>query len=345
MFRFGHSEFLYLLAGIPALVIIYIIANEIKKKSIKKFGDPSVVTQLMPDMSGSRSHLKFTVLTLALIFIIFALSGPQFGSRLREAKRKGIEIIIALDISNSMLAEDIKPDRLERSKQAILRLLDQMENDRIGLIVFAGDAYIQVPITTDYDGARMFLNNIGTDIVSRQGTAIDKAIILAGNSFTQDAEANKAIVIISDGENHEGDAIQAAEQANEKGIRVYTIGIGSHDGAPIPIKGAYYQKEFLKDRQGNVVTSRLNSKMLSQIAVAGRGKYYHATSTNVGLNKLFTDLNKLDKVDIETKVYSEYEEQFPALVWMALGLIALDFLILGRKNKWLKNIKIYKVKL
>jgi len=345
MFRFGHSEFLYMLAGIPALVIIYIIACQIKKKSIRKFGNPAVVSQLMPDISGLRSHLKFIILTLALITLIFALSGPQFGSRLKEIKRKGIEIIIALDISNSMRAEDIKPDRLERSRQAILRLLDQLENDRIGLIVFAGDAYTQVPITTDYDGARMFLNNINTDIVSRQGTAIDKAIRLASNSFTQDAEANKAIIIISDGENHEGDAIQAAEEANEKGIKVYTIGMGSHEGAPIPIKDAYYQQEFLKDRQGNVVTTKLNSKMLTQIAVAGGGKYYHATSTNVGLNKLFGDLDKLDKVEIESKVYSEYEEQFPVLVWIVLGLIILDFLILERKNKWLKNIKIYKLKL
>jgi Ca-activated chloride channel family protein len=345
MFRFGHSEFLYMLAGIPALVIIYIIACQIKKKSIRKFGNPAVVSQLMPDISGLRSHLKFIILTLALITLIFALSGPQFGSRLKEIKRKGIEIIIALDISNSMRAEDIKPDRLERSRQAILRLLDQLENDRIGLIVFAGDAYTQVPITTDYDGARMFLNNINTDIVSRQGTAIDKAIRLASNSFTQDAEANKAIIIISDGENHEGDVIQAAEEANEKGIKVYTIGMGSHEGAPIPIKDAYYQQEFLKDRQGNVVTTKLNSKMLTQIAVAGGGKYYHATSTNVGLNKLFGDLDKLDKVEIESKVYSEYEEQFPVLVRIALGLIILDFLILERKNKWLKNIKIYKLKL
>jgi Ca-activated chloride channel family protein len=334
-----------MLAGIPALVIIYIIACQIKKKSIRKFGNPAVVSQLMPDISGLRSHLKFIILTLALITLIFALSGPQFGSRLKEIKRKGIEIIIALDISNSMRAEDIKPDRLERSRQAILRLLDQLENDRIGLIVFAGDAYTQVPITTDYDGARMFLNNINTDIVSRQGTAIDKAIRLASNSFTQDAEANKAIIIISDGENHEGDVIQAAEEANEKGIKVYTIGMGSHEGAPIPIKDAYYQQEFLKDRQGNVVTTKLNSKMLTQIAVAGGGKYYHATSTNVGLNKLFGDLDKLDKVEIESKVYSEYEEQFPVLVRIALGLIILDFLILERKNKWLKNIKIYKLKL
>jgi Ca-activated chloride channel family protein len=345
MFRFGHSKFLYMLAGIPVLIIIYIIAYQIKKKSIRKFGNPAVVEQLMPDVSNFRSHLKFIILTLALIAIIFALAGPQFGSRLKEVKRKGIEIIIALDISNSMRAEDIKPDRLERSRQAILRLLDQLENDRIGLIVFAGDAYIQVPITTDYDGTRMFLNNINPDIVSRQGTAIDKAIRLASNSFTQDTETNKAIIVISDGENHEGDAVQAAEEANEKGIKVYTIGMGSHDGAPIPIRGAYNKQEFLKDHQGNVVTSRLNAKVLSQIAAAGGGKYYHATSTNAGLNKLFNDLDKLEKVEIESKVYSEYEEQFPVLVWLAIGLLAVDFLILERKNKWLKNIKIFKVKI
>ena len=344
MFRFAHNEFLYFLAGIPVLMLVYIITYHFKKNSIKKFGKLSVISQLMPDVSYLRPHLKFIILTSALVILIFAIAGPQFGSKLKEVKRKGIEIIIALDISNSMLAEDIKPNRLERAKQAILRLLDQLENDRIGLIVFAGDAYTQVPITSDYTGARMFLNNINTDIISRQGTAIGKAIRLAGNSFTQNAEANKAIIIISDGENHEGDAIQEAEQADEKGIKVYSIGMGSKGGSPIPYKGAYNQKEFLKDRQGNVVTSKLNTKMLSQIAMAGGGKYYHATSTNVGLNKLFNDLDKLNKVEIEAKIYSEYEEQFPALIWLALGLIILDFIILERKNKWLKNIKIFNVK-
>ena len=343
MFRFAHSEFLYLLFGIPVLILIYVVAYQIKKKAIRKFGNISVISQLMPDVSYIRPHLKFIILIFALITLILAIAGPQFGSKLKELKRKGIEIIIALDISNSMLAEDIKPNRLERAKQAILRLLDQLENDRIGLIVFAGDAYTQVPITSDYTGARMFLSNINTDIVTRQGTAIGKALRLAGNSFTQDAESNKAIIIISDGENHEGDAVQEAEQAHEKGIKVYSIGMGSPDGSPIPVKGAYNQKEFLKDRQGNVVTSKLNTQMLSQIAMAGGGKYYHATSTNVGLNKLFGDLNKLEKVEIEARVYSEYEEQFPALVWLALGLIILDFIILEKKNKWLKDIKIFKV--
>lgn len=343
MFRFAHSEFLYFLFGIPVLILIYIIAYQIKRKAIRKFGNLSVISQLMPDVSYIRPHLKFIILTFALIILILAIAGPQFGSKLKEVKRKGIEIIIALDISNSMLAEDIQPNRLERAKQAILRLLDQLENDRIGLIVFAGDAYTQVPITSDYSGARMFLSNINTNIVTRQGTAIGKALRLAGNSFTQDAESNKAIIIISDGENHEGDAIQEAEQANEKGIKVYSIGMGSPDGSPIPLRGAYNQKEFLKDRHGNVVTSKLNTRMLSQIAMAGGGKYYHATSTNVGLNKLFSDLNKLAKVEIEAKVYSEYEEQFPALIWLTLGLIILDFIILERKNKLLKNIKIFKV--
>jgi Ca-activated chloride channel family protein len=345
MFRFAHFEFLYLLAGIPVLIVLYIIAAYLKKKSIKKFGDLSVISQLMPDVSHIRPHLKFVILVLALTVLIFALARPQFGSRLKEVKRKGIELIIALDISNSMLAEDIKPNRLERAKQAILRLLDQLENDRIGLVVFAGDAYTQVPITTDYISVRMFLSNINTDIVSRQGTAIGKAIRLATLSFTQDIEANKAIVIISDGENHEGDAIEAAEEANEKGIKVYTIAMGLPGGSPIPMRTGQYQRGFLKDREGNVVTSKMNPQMLSQIAVAGGGKFFHATSANVGLNKLFSDLNKLNKTEIDTKVYSEYEEQFPSLVWIALAFIILDILILERRNKWLKNINIFKVKI
>lgn len=345
MFRFAHIEFLYFLAGIPVLIILYIITAYLKKRAIKKFGDLSVISGLMPDVSYTRPHLKFIVLVMALTVLIFALARPQFGSRLKEVKRKGIELIIALDISNSMLAEDIKPNRLERAKQAILRLLDQLENDRIGLVVFAGDAYTQVPITTDYVSVRMFLANINTDVVSRQGTAIGKAIRLAIHSFTPDLESNKAIVIISDGENHEGDATEAAEQANDKGIKVYTIAMGSQDGAPIPIRTGHYQKGFLKDKEGNVVTSKMNPSMLSQIALAGGGKFYHATSANVGLNKLFNDLSKLEKTEIDTKVYSEYEEQFPAIVWIALGLIILDILILEKRNKWLKNINIFKLKI
>ena len=343
MFRFANKEFLYFFAGIPVLIVIYIITAYLKKKSIKKFGNLNVISQLMPNVSHLRPHIKFTILIFALTILIFAMARPQFGSKLIEAKRKGIELIIALDISNSMLAEDIHPNRLERAKQAILRLLDQLENDRIGLIVFAGDAYTQVPITTDYVSVRMFLSNINTDVVSRQGTAIGKAIRLANNSFTQDVEASKAIIIISDGENHEGDAIKAAEQAKEKGIKVYTIAMGSRDGAPIPIRSGYYQKGFLKDQQGNVVTSKMNPKMLSQIALAGGGKFYYATMTNVGLNKLFNDLSKLNEIEIDTKVYSEYEEQFPAIIWIALGLIILDILVLEKKNKWQKYFKIFKV--
>ena len=226
MFRFGNPEYLYLLLIIPVLILLFGLAQYYKKKALAKFGDMSVIEQLMPFVSKSRPVLKFVFLTIAIIAIILALADPQFGSKLEKVKRKGAEIIIALDVSNSMLAEDIKPNRLERAKQAISKLVDNMENDRIGLIVFAGDSYIQVPVTSDYTAAKMFLSSINTKIVSKQGTAIGSAIDLAMNSFTPESDMEKALIIITDGENHEDDAIKPAELAYEKGIAIHTIGMG-----------------------------------------------------------------------------------------------------------------------
>lgn len=342
MFKFAHSEYLYFLLGIPALILIYFIFFRQKKKDLLKFGRPDVIGQLMPDISNGRVHLKFIILTLALATVVFAVAGPQFGSKLEEVKRKGIEVIIALDVSNSMMAEDIKPNRLERAKQAISRLIDRLDDDKLGLIVFAGDAYTQIPITTDYSSAKVFLSNINTDVVSKQGTAIGQAIMLGIKSFGPPGEASRVLIIISDGENHEGDAIEAAEQANENGIKVYTIGMGSPGGAPIPVKQGSYQTGFIKDNQGNVVTTKLNASMLDKIAQAGGGEFFSASNSNVGLNLLFDKLNKLDKAEIETKVFTEYEEQFQYLAGLALLLIILEFSILERKNKWLKNIDLFR---
>ncbi len=344
-FRFAHIEFLFALLAIPVLILIYIITVRLRKRSLNKFGNLSVISQLMPDVSGSKPHLKFFIVMLALCLIIFTIAGPQFGSKLKEVKRKGIEIILALDVSNSMNAEDIQPSRLERAKQAILNLIDRLDNDKLGLIVFAGDAYTQIPITTDYSAARMFLSNITTNIVSRQGTAIGEAINLAAKSFSPSTEASKVIVIISDGENHEGDALDAAKAAAEKGIKIFTIGMGSTKGAPIPESTSSLNKDFRRDRQGNIIMTKLNVQMLSEIAQIGGGSYYGATSSRVGLNDLFDKLGKLDKEEIDTKVYSEYEEQFPYLVWIALGLLTIDFFIIEKKSKLFRNFNPFKVKL
>jgi len=338
MFRFENIDILYLLFVIPLLFAGYFFYRSNFRKRLKMFGTEAVVYQLMPLYSSARPLLKFTVLMLVLALMIFALARPQFGSKLKEVKREGIEMIIALDVSNSMLATDIKPNRLERAKQAINTLISKMKNDRIGLIIFAGDAYTQLPITTDYTSAKMFLANTGPDVVSKQGTAIGKAIKLGVRSFTQDEEASKVIVIISDGENHEGDALESARMAAEKGISIYTIGMGSPNGSLIPLRNG---RGFVTDRQGNPVTSRMNPEMLNKIAVEGGGKYYTASSTNVGLNRLYSELQKLDKAEIDKQVYSEYDDQYAYFISIALILIIFELLLHNRKNKRLSNLKLF----
>ncbi|MBN2214243.1 MAG: VWA domain-containing protein [Bacteroidales bacterium] len=344
-FRFAHPDFLYALLAFPALIFIYLVTVRLRRRALKRFGNLSLISQLMPDVSAAKAHMKFIFVLLALVFLIFAIAGPQFGSRLKEVKRQGIEIILALDVSNSMMAEDIQPNRLERAKQAISTLIDRLENDKIGLIVFAGDAYTQIPITTDYSSAKMFLSNINTNIVSRQGTAIGSAIDLASKSFSPSTEASKVIVIISDGENHEGNAIEAARSAAEKGIKIFTIGMGSTKGSPIPAGMNIMEKDFRRDREGNVIMTKLNVAMLNEIAQTGNGKYYGATSSRVGLNDLFEKLNKLDKEEIDTRVYSEYEEQFPYLIWIALGFLFAEFFIIEKKGRLLRNFKPFEVKI
>ena len=341
MFRFGNSEYLYFLIAIPVLLVLLLLVVYTRKKAIRRFGEVDVISQLMPAASAGRLVLKYIVVLLALTLLIIGIARPQFGSKLKEIKREGVEIIIALDVSNSMMAEDIQPNRLERAKQAIAKLVDRMVNDRIGLIVFAGDAYIQVPITTDYVSTKLFLASVGTDIAPKQGTAIGSAIELAMKSFTPNAESSKALIIITDGENHEDDAIQSAKAALEKGVTVHTIGIGDPDGAPIPVYTGTGQKTFRKDREGNTVISKLNERMLQQIAAAGDGVYVRSSDTRIGLNAIFDEINKMDKQEIDTQIYSDYEERFQYLFGMGFLLLLIEFLILDRKNRWLSKIKLF----
>ncbi len=343
MFRFGNPEFLYVLLIIPILAFLFGLAQYYKKKALHKFGDMNVIEQLMPFVSKSRPILKFLFLAIAITFTIFALADPQFGSKLEKVKRKGVEIIIALDVSNSMLAEDIKPNRLIRAKQAISKLIDKMGDDRIGLIVFAGDSYIQVPVTSDYVAAKMFLSSINTNIVSKQGTAIGSAIDLGMNSFSPESEMDKALIIITDGENHEDDALKAAELAEEKGITIHTIGMGSPQGAPIPLQKENGQTIFQKDADGNVVISKLNQGTLQEIASAGGGVFIRANNTQTGLNKLFERINKMEKKEMEEKVYTDFEHRFQYLLGIALFFILLDIFIPERKSKWSKNFNLFKI--
>ncbi len=343
MIRFENIDILYALFIVPALVLLFLIIIRARKKSLLRYGDIDLLKKLMPNRSLRRVYIKFVVVTLAFVFIILGLANPQIGSKLNEVKRNGVEVIIALDVSNSMMAEDIKPNRLESAKRAISNLVDIFENDKIGLIVFAGDAFVQLPITSDYASAKMFLETINPDIVTVQGTAIGKAIELAEHSYSPDNDKNKALIIITDGENHEDDALIAAEEANKKGIIVNTIGMGLPKGAPIPVKGKFGRQDYRVDNQGNIVVSKLNEDMLSKIATAGGGTYIRATNYSSGLQPIFDSIEEMEKSEFETQVYADYEDRFQYFIAIALFLLIFDFLVLERKNKFLQNLNLFKV--
>ncbi len=340
MFEFAHKEYLYLLLIIPIIGLLFLISWKLRKNAIKRFGNNSLVTKLMNNISSSRPVIKSGLILFALASLIIAIAGPQVGSKLQDIKRDGVELIIALDISNSMLANDIKPNRLDHSKRAISKLLDKLHNDKFGLVVFAGDAYVQLPLTTDYAAAKMFLSTTNTRIISNQGTAIGAALELAAKGFTSDIDKNKAIIVITDGENHEDDAIEKAAEIAENGIIIHTIGMGLPKGAPIPI-GNPRANNFRTDRTGQVVITKLDETMLQQIASAGEGKYIRANNSQTGLKKLFDEINKMSKSEIEANVYSEYDEQFQYFIAFALLLLLLEFVILNRKNKYFKNVNFF----
>jgi Ca-activated chloride channel homolog len=341
MFRFAHPEYFWALILIPVLTALFILARIQRKNALKKFGDLEILKYLMPFASGSRPVIKFILIMLALAMFIAGIARPQFGSKLKKVKRQGVEIVIALDVSNSMMAEDIKPNRLERAKRAIDRLISRLKDDKIGLIVFAGDAYMQLPITSDYNSAQLFLSAVSPEMVPKQGTAIGAAIQMAARSFTPNPSSSKTIIIITDGENHEDDAISAAGEAHKNGIVVHTIGMGLPQGSPIP-GASGGQGEYRRDREGNVVITRLDEVTLQKISAAGGGIYLRANTAQVGLDDLFDEINKMQKTEMETKTFSEYEEQFQYFFIAGLILLLLEFVILERKNKYLKNIKLFK---
>jgi Ca-activated chloride channel homolog len=339
MFRFANPEYLYILMVVPILIGLYLFSIYTSKRRLSKFGNISLISQLMPGVSAHRGWIKLVIFLVALSLLIVGTARPQFGSKLTEVKRKGIEIIIALDVSNSMLAQDIQPNRLERAKQAISRLVDQLANDRIGLIVFAGDAYVQLPVTNDYTSAKMFLSSITPGIVPKQGTAIGSAINLAVNSFSPQEETRKVIIVISDGENHEDNPVEAAKKANERGIIVHAIGIGSPQGSPIPLNAR--SQDFLRDKDDNVVVTRLDEETLSKVAISGGGKYVRASNSQVGLMPLFEEINRLERLEFKEKIFSEYDDQFQYLFGLALLLLVIDFFILERKNRLIQKLNLF----
>jgi Ca-activated chloride channel family protein len=342
LFRFANPDYLYLLLLVPVIILLF-IANVIRRrKALKRLGDLNLVEKLIPEMSGARPVVKIVLQLTAFVAAVIMLARPQFGSRMEDVKKQGVEVIIALDVSNSMLAEDIQPDRLTRAKQAITRLIDNLDNDRIGLIVFAGDAYTQIPVTTDYISAKMFLATIGPEMVPKQGTSIGAAINLGVRSFSPGEGKSKAMIIITDGENHEDDPLAAAQEAAKAGIVIHTIGIGSTEGVPIPVAG--YKKDYLRDVEGNTVISKLDEEILKKIAVAASGSYVRASNSNLGLDEVFGQIKKMKKEEMESKMFTEYDDQFRIFAALALIVLLTDFLLMDRKNRKLANIRMFKFK-
>lgn len=338
MFRFEEPAYLYLLLLLPVLALLYWYSNYRRRRAIRKFGDLELMAMLMPDVSRYRPNVKFGIIWLVVALFSLLLARPQFGSKLETVKRQGVEVMIALDISNSMLAQDVQPSRLAKAKRLVAQLVDKMENDKVGMIVFAGDAFTQLPITSDYISAKMFLESIDPSLISKQGTAIGAAINLATRSFTPQEGVGRAVIVITDGENHEGGAVEAATEAAKKGIQVNVLGVGLPDGAPIPMEGT---NDYRKDREGNVIVTRLNEAMCQEIAKAGNGLYVRVDNTNNAQKAIGLEINKMAKADVETQVYTEFNEQFQAVAWFILILLLVEMLILERKNPLFRNIHLF----
>lgn len=344
LFRFANPEFLYLLTAVPVIIAVWLLNELRRRKALSRFGEPGLVRKLIPDMSVIRPPFKIILQVIALSFMSIMLARPQFGSRIEEVKRQGVEVIIALDVSNSMLASDIQPNRLERAKQAISRLVESLDNDKIGLVVFAGNAYTQIPVTTDYISAKMFLSSISPEIAPRQGTSIASAIDLGMRSFSPGSSKSKALIIITDGENHEDDPVGKAKEAASEGIVIHTIGIGSSEGVPISmnING---RNEFLKDQEGNTVITKLDENILKEIAVTGNGMYVRASNTNIGLDQIFNEIKQMKKEELEGTMYTEYNDQFQIFAGASLLFLLIDFMFMDRRNRRFSNLRLFKFKI
>ena len=322
MVYLAQSQYLLLLLLVPLLFVAYALYLRARRKRIARLGNPELITQLMPDASTGKGWLKVSLLAAAWFFFVLGLARPQLGARLKEHESQGVEVMIALDVSNSMLAEDYSPNRLERSKLAISRLVDKLQGDRIGLVVFAGEAFVQLPITADYVSAKIFLKSINTESVPIQGTALAEALMTSARSFSTQSERSRAIILITDGEDHEGEAIEAARAIAEQGIRIYCIGVGSPQGKPIPKNGS-----LLKDANGDIVVTRLDEEILQEIAGAADGKYVRAGAAEFGLNPIIDDLRKLDKEQFSSIVFEDFDEQYMYFFAIALFFLILELLV------------------
>ena len=328
MLYFARAFYLWLLLLVPVILIGYALLRRFRRRRVRRFGDEALVRQLMPSWSGAKGWWRTVLFCLGFFCFVIGLARPLLGAKLVERETKGAEIMICLDVSNSMLAQDYSPDRLSRAKLAISRIVDRLQGDRIGLIIFAGSSFVQLPITTDYVSAKMFLNSIDTQSVPVQGTAIGDAIVTAAKSFSVQSEKSRAIIVITDGENHEDDAVDAAKQVASTGIRIFTVGVGSLQGQPIPKDG-----ELMKDKDGNIVVTRLDEETLKRIASVGGGAYVHAGNEEFGLNPILDEIRKLEDERFNSTVFEEYDEQYMYFFAAALFFFVLEMLIGERRAR------------
>lgn len=341
MFRFANSEYLWLLTALPVLALLFWVVSRWRRKRLERFGHLPLLCELMPDVSNGRILLKFLIFCLAVALAILAAARPQFGSKLREQKSKGIEMMLVVDVSNSMLAEDFEPNRLERTKYAVNKLFEGLEQDRVGLIVFAGEPKVQLPITSDYRMAKAFARRIDPSQVAVQGTDVGKALAQALLAFGADEEnpQSRVVVLITDGEAHDSQALAEAKRAAEMGIRIYTIGIGTPEGAPIQIGG-----EFIKDEKGEIVVSKLNEELLSEIASLTDAAYVRSSKQSIGLEEIVKSINEMEKSELSTVRFEEFNEQYQYLLGIALLLLLLEFVMLDRRNPLLSHLNIFREK-
>ena len=337
MFRFANAEYLYLLLLIPLLMAVLGIASVRRRHLLERFGNMDIIRTLIPDFSRSRLRLKAAIYLTALALLILAAARPQLGSKLREEKAKGVEMMLVVDVSNSMLAEDFEPNRLERTKYAINRLFEGLQQERVGLVAFAGEPKVQLPITSDYRMAQAFARRLSTTLVAEPGTDVARALELAMLSYSSQSERSRVMVLITDGENHEADAVEQARKAAALGIKIYTIGIGTPEGAPIEIDG-----EFIKDENGEMVVSKLGEQMLEEIASVTDAAYVRATKQSIGLEEIVKSINDMEKAELTTLRYEEYNEQYQWLVAVALALLVVEGLILSRRNPRLRRFNIFR---
>lgn len=336
MFRFANIELLYLLLAVPAMAVLFEVMIRKRGRMMARFGSAMAVKRLAPEVSVARLRVKFWLFAVAFALLVVAAARPQMGSKLREVEREGVEIMVALDVSNSMLASDFSPNRLERTKYAVSRVIEGLSEERIGVVVFAGDAYVQLPITSDYLTARNFVERISPTQVTKQGTAIGAALDLATSAFSSDSEGSRVVILVTDGENHEDDALKAAERAAERGVKVYTIGIGTPEGAPINIDG-----DFIRDSEGEIVVSKLDETTLQKIAATTEGAYIRATSASVGVQEIVDMINRTEKSKFKTEIFEEYDEKYHIPLVAALVLLLVELVVLPRRNRVLSKFNLF----